>query len=171
MWSWDKIANQDYLTLSHWVTQRAIAIYPCWMYLQDPCRHSSTFVSSQSSTHYSRRNKRAFNMGGRTLDQVTLLTQDIEDSFSAKKKARAIRRSHSSLRHCVTSRPHVRVAAMVTWQVHGLLDHGAGWESQLHPYHRQRQTEQVKNSVHQGSNVCTSDLPTTISKSMHMVTT
>ena len=36
-------------------------------------------VSNQSSTHCSRRSRRS------TLDQVTLLTQDIEDSFRLKR--------------------------------------------------------------------------------------
>ena len=49
----------------------------------------------QSSTYCSHRSKRAFDMGGRpqtrlAADQVTLLTLDIEDSFSAKKKAGAV---------------------------------------------------------------------------------
>jgi len=38
--------------------------------------------------------------GRSTVDQVTLMTQDIEDSFSAKKKAGAVFFGpHSSLRH------------------------------------------------------------------------
>ena len=52
---------------------------------------SSTHVSNQSSTHYSCRNKRAFGLrhGSSTVDQVALLTQYIEDGFSATKQAAA----------------------------------------------------------------------------------
>ena len=48
---------------------------------------SSTLVSNQSSIHYSRGNRRAFEFrhGKSTVDQVTLLTQDIVDSISANK--------------------------------------------------------------------------------------
>ena len=37
----------------------------------------------------------------------------------------------------------MQATAIATWQAHGAHDDGAGWQPQLHPFHRQRQTEQV----------------------------
>ena len=50
-----------------------------------------------------------FQHGRSTVDQVTLLTQDIEDSFSAKKICRScVCRPHSNLRQCMAPRPHLQ---------------------------------------------------------------
>jgi len=61
---------------------------------------------------------------------------------------------------------------IASWQVHGPLDYGTGWESLLHPYNQQRQTlRPLKNGVPQGSVlepllpiIQFSDLPTTVSR-------
>ena len=61
------------------------------------------------------------------VEQITLLTQEIEDSFSAKKKAGAVFvLPHSSLRHRMAPRPHLQAAAIATWQTQGPHDHGDG---------------------------------------------
>ena len=36
----------------------------------------------------------------------------------------------------MASWPHLKAAAIAAWQTHDLHDHGDGWQSQLHPYHR-----------------------------------
>jgi len=48
------------------------------------------------------------------VDQVTLLTQDIEDSFSAKKKAGALFVDLKTAydRHCMALWPHLQAAAI-----------------------------------------------------------
>jgi len=74
---------------SHWGTQRYFALYPCSVSSSKSSRDASTLVSKQTSTHYSCRSRRAFKTGRSTVDQVTLRTQGIEDSFSAKKNIRA----------------------------------------------------------------------------------
>jgi len=56
-----------------------------------------------------------FRHGTSAVDQATLLTQGIEDSVSAKKKARAVCRPHSSLQHCMAPRPHLQDAAIAAW--------------------------------------------------------
>jgi len=43
------------------------------------------------------------------------LTQEIEDSFSAKDSRSCVCRPHSSLRHCMASWPHLQAAAIVAW--------------------------------------------------------
>jgi len=50
---------------SHWVTQRAIAIYHCCVTPSKSSRDSCTLVSNQSYTHFSRRSRRAFETGSR----------------------------------------------------------------------------------------------------------
>jgi len=50
---------------------------------------------------------------GSAVDQATLLTQDIEDGFSAKKKAGAVFvNHHSSLRHRMAPQPHLQAATI-----------------------------------------------------------
>jgi len=45
------------------------------------------YRSCRTNHRFSDRNRRALYTGGKTIDQVTLLSQDIDDSFSPKKKA------------------------------------------------------------------------------------
>jgi len=47
-------------------------------------------VSKQSPTHCNPQEQAVFRHGRSAVDQVTLLTQDIEDSFSNKKEAGAV---------------------------------------------------------------------------------
>ena len=76
-----------------------------------------------------------FQHGSSTVHQVTLLIQDTEDSFFVWEEGRrCVCRSHSSLRHCMASRPRLQTTAIVIWQAHDPHDHGADWQSQLHPY-------------------------------------
>ena len=58
------------------------------------------------------REQAGFRHGRSTVDQVTLLTQDIEDGFSAKKKAGPVFVDLSSLRHFMAPRPHLQAAAI-----------------------------------------------------------
>jgi len=53
-----------------------------------------------------------FRHGRSTVDQVTLLTQDIEDSYSAKKKAGAVFVDLTTA--CMASRPHLQAAHAAT---------------------------------------------------------
>ena len=69
----------------HW-GPKELSPYSCVSPLKSS-RDSSTLVSKQSPTHCSHRSRRH---GRSAVDQVTLLTQDIEDNFSAKKKARSL---------------------------------------------------------------------------------
>jgi len=67
----------------------------------------------------------------------------------------------------------MHATAIATWQAHGPYDHGGGWQSQLHLYHRHRQSEQVITPQKRrpiGSvpapllfNISISDLPSTVS--------
>jgi len=53
-----------------------------------------------------------FRHGRSAIDQVTLLTQDVEDSFSAKKKAGAVFVDlTAAYGHCMAPRPHLQAAA------------------------------------------------------------
>ena len=74
---------------NHWGIQRVIVPYLCCVSPLKSSRNSCTLVSTQSSTHCSLGSRRAFDTRS-TVDQITLLTQDIEDSFSSKKKAGAV---------------------------------------------------------------------------------
>ena len=67
--------------------------------------------------------KQARLRGGRsTVYQVTLLTQEIENSFSVKKSL--VCRSHSSLRYCMAPRPHLQATPLSSGQAHDLIDYG-----------------------------------------------
>ena len=46
------------------------------------------------------------------IDQVSLLTEDIEGSFSAKKRAGAVSVDLISLRHCMAPWPHLQATAI-----------------------------------------------------------
>ena len=56
-----------------------------------------------------------------TLDQVTLLTQKIVNSFSAKKK---VDDEEGGLRCCMALPPHLRATPSSFGQAHGLIDYG-----------------------------------------------
>ena len=62
--------------------------------------------------------------------------QAIKDSSFAK-KARAVFVNLTAAYNTVWY-PwlHLQVAVIATWQAHGLHDHGAGWQLQLHPSHQ-----------------------------------
>ena len=55
--------------------------------------------------------------GRSTVHQVTLLTQDIEDSFSAEKKAGAVfvNLTATCLQNCMAPRPNLQAAAIAAW--------------------------------------------------------
>ena len=75
-----------------------------------------------------------FRCGRSTVDQVIVLTQEIEDSFSAKKKSWCcVCRSHGSLRHRMAPRPHLQTSALAARQAHGFFYHGACPKLQLLP--------------------------------------
>jgi len=84
-----------------------------------------------------------FRHGRTTVNQVTLLTQDIKDSFSAKKKSGAVFVNLTTAFDCMASWSHLQATAIATWLAHDSHDHGTGWQSQFHLYHQQRQTEHV----------------------------
>ena len=108
-----------------------------------------------------------------TVDRVTLLTQDIEDSFLTKKAG--VCRSYSSLRHCMTSQSHpqkllrllpdrhmVRMIMELFGNCSFTLTTGNNKWSRL---------RHLKNGVQQGSvlapflfNIYTFDLPITVSR-------
>jgi len=68
--------------------------------------------------------------GRLTVDQVTLLWQNIEDGFSDRRRQELC----LSISQRMASRPHLQVTAIATWQTHGRLhDHGGGWHSPLLP--------------------------------------
>ena len=60
-----------------------------------------------------------------TVDQVVLLTQNIEDSFEAQKERRCrICQSDSCVWHCLAPYPHLQAAETSAGQAHSLDDHG-----------------------------------------------
>ena len=116
-----------------------------------------------------------FRRGRSTTDQVTLLTQGIEDSFSAKKKAGAVfvdlTAAYDAVWHCgltcklLHTLPdrHIAFFIMALVRNHGFtLTTGNGAQSKL---------RRLKNSVPQGSvlapllfNIYTHDLPFTVAR-------
>ena len=68
------------------------------------------------------------------VNQVTVLTQHLEDSFEAKKKASAIFvRPYSCLRHHMALWPYLQTVASSTRQAHGPNDNGDCPKLQLCP--------------------------------------
>jgi len=57
----------------------------CCVFPAKSSRDSSMLVSNQSSIHCYCSSRRVFDTGDPTVDQVTLLILDIQDSFSVKK--------------------------------------------------------------------------------------
>ena len=116
-----------------------------------------------------------FQHGRSTVDQVTLLTQDIEDSFSAKKKAEAVfvdltaaydtvwhRGLTCKLLRLLPDRHMVHMIMEMVGNRSFVLTTGYGKRCRL---------RRLKNGVHQGFvlaplffNIFISDLPTTISR-------
>ena len=84
-----------------------------------------------------------FRHGRANINQVTLLTQDIKDSFSAKKQSGAVFVDLTTAFDCMASWSHLQATAIGTWLPQDSHDHGTGWQSQFHPYHQQRQTDHV----------------------------
>ena len=86
--------------------------------------------------------------GRSTVDQVTLLTQDIEDSFSAKKKAAAafvdLTAANNTVWHrgltCKLLRllPDRYIVRMMEMFGNDMEMVGDGWQWQFHPYQRKR---------------------------------
>jgi len=77
-----------------------------------------------------------FRRGRSIVDQVTLLTQEIEDSFSAKKKAGAVFVDITVAYDTVgIAAPHLQNPTPPARQAHGIIHHGAFPKSQLHPHH------------------------------------
>ena len=73
-----------------------------------------------------------------TIDQaqVTLLTQDIEDSFSTEKAGAVFVDITAAQDTIMASWIHLQVTAIVIWQAHCLHDHGARWQLELTSYYR-----------------------------------
>jgi len=160
---------------SHWKTQRAIVLYFCSVFTSRSSRDSSTLVPNQSSTHRSRTNKRAFDTGGSTVDQqVTLLTQDIEDGFSTKKAGAVFvdltaaynivwhRDLTCKLLRLLPDRHMVHMIMEMVGNRSFTLTTGNSKRSRL---------RRLKNAIAQGSvvvpfffNIYTSNLPTTVSR-------
>jgi len=84
-------------------------------YISTLCRHHDpreTHLRSCRTKHGSTTPPRTGGLSTRkvTADQVTLLMQVIEDSFSAKKNYRScVRRSHSCLQQCMALWAHLQV--------------------------------------------------------------
>ena len=133
-------------------------------------RDSSTLVSNQSPTL----GQVGFQHGWSTVDQVILLTQDIEDSFSAKKAGAVFVDFtaaydtvwHSNLTckllRLLPDRHTIRMIMEMVSNRSFTLTTGNGKRSRL---------RRLKNGVSQGSvlapflfNIYITDLPTTVSK-------
>jgi len=161
--------------------QRAITLYPCCVSLQDP--RGLIYARVEPIIDPLLPQKQAgFRHGWSTVDQDTLLTQEIEDSCSAKKVG-AVFIGLTAAYHTVCHRgltckllrllPNSHMVCMLM----ELLG-----KFQLHPYHRQRKTQQVTTPQEQRPtgifaplifNVyCTSlNCQTPFPERMHMLTT
>ena len=116
-----------------------------------------------------------FRRGRSTVDQVTLLTQEIEDSFSAKKKTGAVfidlTATYDTVWHRSLSCKPLRLLPdrhMVSFIIELVRNRSFTLTTGNSPQSRLRR---LRNGVPQGSvlaphllNICTYDLPTTISK-------
>ena len=107
-------------------------------------RGSPTLVPNQSSTHCSHRRS---GLSSREVDRRSghLTEARHRRQLYGEEDRSCVCRSHSSLRNCMASRPHLQAAAasIAAWQTHGPHNHGDGWQSQLHSCHRYEQAEQV----------------------------
>ena len=124
-------------------TQRVIALYLCCVSPLKSSRDSSTLVSKQSSTHCPQE-QAGFQHGSLAVEQVSLLTQNIEDSFSAKKAGAVfvdLTAAYDTVWHCGLTCKLLRLLPD-RHMIH-IRDHGNGWQSQLCPYHRKWPNEQV----------------------------
>ena len=70
---------------NHWGIQRDTALYLCCVSSLKSSRDSSTLVSNQSLTHCSHR-AGGLSTRGSSIDQVTLLTQDIRIAFRLRRR-------------------------------------------------------------------------------------
>ena len=74
------------------------------------------------------RGQAGFLCGRSTVDQVTLLTQEIEDSVSAKKKAGAwfvnLTATYNTIWYCIVPRPHLQATSFSSGQAHDFIHHG-----------------------------------------------
>ena len=116
-----------------------------------------------------------FRHGRSAVDQVTLLSQDIEDSFSAKKKARVVfvdlTAAYYTILHCGLTCKLLRLLPD-RHMVHMIMEMVSNRSITLTTGNGQRsRLRRLKNGVPQGSvlapllfNIYTSDLPATISR-------
>ena len=86
-----------------------------------------------------------FRRGRSTVDQVTSLTQNIEDTFEAKKKAGAVFIDLTAAYNTVWHRGFTCklfrfLIKFCTQQAHGPYDYGAYPQQKLHPYNWRQQT-------------------------------
>ena len=74
-----------------------------------------------------------FRHGKSTVEQVVLLTQNIEDSFEAKKKAGTVLVGLSCFQNCLAPWPHLQAAETSAGQAHGPDNNGTCSEQKLYP--------------------------------------
>ena len=118
--------------------------------------------------------KRGLRHGRSTVDQVTLLTQDIEDSFSAKKKAGTVFVDITAAYDTAWYRGLTHLQAAAIGQTHGPHGHGDDCNRSFTltiGNNKRSRLRRLKKGVPQGSvlepilfKIYTSDLPTTISR-------